>query len=64
MDSQALERIEKKLDSIDQKLDSHLDRIAVVEERAKGNRGLIVVGYSLIAGALAFFFKLLLTLKP
>ena len=41
MDDKQLDRIEKKLESIDEKLNAHLERIAIVEEKQRTDRGAI-----------------------
>ena len=55
MNEKALDRIESsiakldcKFDKIEDKLDRHLERIAVTEEHSKTNRGAIAILYTAI----------------
>lgn len=60
MEIEHLSRIEGKIDKLDEKLTNHLERIAVVEEYSKSNRGLITILFSIfmtILGWLAYKFK-------
>ena len=59
MDDKQLDRIEKKLESIDEKLSIHLERIAILEEKQSTDRGaiaLIMSGIMSAAGWLLYKF--------
>jgi len=47
-----LQQLYNKLERIDEKLDSHLERIAVVEERQKGQQGQIRLMLGLLMSAI------------
>ena len=60
MEREVLDRIEKKLDKIDDKLDIHLERIAIVEEKEKTDRGSMVLLFSAMMTVMGWLvYKLL-----
>lgn len=62
MDEQ-LNRIESKIEKLDEKLTVHLERIAVNEEYSRTNRGAIAIIFSVIMTILGWIiFKLKFTL--
>ena len=49
-----LNRVELKIDKIDDKLTNHLERIAIVEEKQKTDRGSIVFLFTLFMTILGY----------
>jgi hypothetical protein len=61
MDTEMLKSIDTKLDKINDKLDKHLERIAVVEERERTTRGSIAILFTIlmtIAGWVVYKLKI------
>ena len=50
-----LDRIENKLDIIDEKLNNHLERLAVVEERERTTRGSVVILFTVLMTVAGWF---------
>ena len=50
-----LDRIENKLDIIDEKLNNHLERLAIVEERERTTRGSVVILFTVLMTVAGWF---------